>query len=261
MKHIKIFIVLSFAFSFACNRKGFDSKGIARAPETKPIESVGNNQAVAPVDNRSSEEILCQEGPLVIGPVSEVDFSAQFAIVCNETTTNEFFKELVRDAYQGGEGTPEVKKVQYTVDENYITNLVFAYAIKVPIEKPTLITDLEVHNIFAEGIRDESSELVVNVLSREPFPSRRSIEKVVLEYDLKTAQRAGINDVRRTAFNTYLLKEKYEDVSVSTENLVDNSSEFYHTSNSLTIGLKAENNQTYIIVVNDFVIKNRIDPD
>ncbi|MCX6131034.1 MAG: hypothetical protein NTX25_18490, partial [Proteobacteria bacterium] len=71
----------------------------------------------------------------------------------------------------------------------------------------------------------------------------------------------GLFDKRRTDFNTYLLSEKSTDVVISTEELLDaDKNHTYHSYRGLLLGLKAEPGFTYLVFINDFTIKNRIDP-
>lgn len=256
-KIIPYMIILPLLLFTSCSKNNsFDSSGIRREANDSVIEE----QAKELPDGRTGEEILCQEGPKVISLVSEEDFSSLFNLICDSSSTNELFAELIQNAYQG-DGDPELKIIEASTSEHYISRLSFAYAIKVALASPSLITDLEVHNGLTDGILTENSDLALKVAERVSFPGRRSIEKVVLEYDINNAHGAAIYDVRQTAFNTYLLLENNRDVTVSTEHLVDEENEYYHSTNSLTVGLKTSKNETYLLVLNDFIIKNRIDPE
>lgn len=256
--------ILPMILLMACSQKEFGSDTARNSASSdvviqeKPSDEEDVNQVQ--IDGRDIEEVLCQEGPRMIGLVSEVSFSEQFSLICDADTTNEFFKGLIRDVYLG-EGTPKITVARSSTDSNYVTNFAYGYAIRVPLENPSMFADLEAHAIFAEGIAKENSELVIQVASRQPFPGRRSIEKVVLDYDLNNARGAAIHDIRKTEFNTYLLIEGNRDITVSTENLIDINNEYYHLANGLTIGIKAENNQSYLVFVTELVIKNRIDPE
>jgi len=73
---------------------------------------------------------------------------------------------------------------------------------------------------------------------------------------------ASIHDIRRTEFNTYLLVEGSRDIAVSSEHLLDvEANEYYHKAQGLTIGIKAEGGQSYMVFVTNLVIKNRIEPE
>ena len=152
--------------------------------------------------------------------------------------------------------------VKLTTDDNFVTNLTLVYAIKAPLANPSLFADLKPHDIFASGIREANSEMVINVESRASFPGKASVEQLVLNYDLKVAKGASIFDRRRTEFNTYLLVENNRDIAVSTEHLLDVETNVnYHQAQGLVVGLKAENNQSYLLFITDLIIKNRIQPD
>ncbi len=212
------------------------------------------------VDGRPAEEVLCQEGPRIIELVKKGDFSEQFKLICENGSTNQTFADIIDTAYEGtGEATIHILK--NSTSGLYVTNLAFAYALKIPLEDPSQFADYKVHNIFATGITTDTSNLVIDVESREEFPGRRSIESIVLNYDLKTADGAAIYDKRITEFNTYLLVEDNRDVVVSTELLVDvETNPNYHLANGLTIGVTGGNGYTYIIFVTDLLVKDRIDP-
>ncbi len=265
-KKIIITLGVSSILSCADKPKSFDAsktetaevKGAeaipATAPEMKPVIGVT-------IDNRSIEDVLCQEGPRVTAAAKKADFSAQFALICEGGRTNALFKSSITGAYQGT-GVPQVNVVKLTTDDNFVTNITLVYAIKAPLANPSLFADLKPHDIFAAGIRESNSELAITVESRASFPGKASVEQVVLNYDLKVANGASIFDRRRTEFNTYLLVESNRDIAVSTEHLLDaDTNEYYHIANGLTIGLKAENNQSYLLFVTDLVIKNRIEPE
>ena len=75
------------------------------------------------------------------------------------------------------------------------------------------------------------------------------------------AEGASIYDKRKTEFNTYLLKEDYRDVVLSTEHLTDaRTNKYYHKTDGLTIGVKSDDGRTNLIFLNKLVIKERIDP-
>ncbi|MFW7378813.1 MAG: hypothetical protein ACOH5I_08405 [Oligoflexus sp.] len=265
MKNLTRIYFLIFAIalvSISCSKKEFNNKDVERSSvdNAEPVDNSEDSIVETPeVDNRSLEEVLCQEGPELTLSATKVDFKEQFAIVCNGETTNEFFASLLQNAYQG-EGTPKIEMVRSSISELFVANLAFAYAIKVNLADPSTFSDLEAHNIFAEGIEKDNSALLINVASRESFPGRASVEKVILDYNLSIAKGAAIHDVRQTEFNNYILKEDLRDVTVSTEHLLSENHDYYHSANGLTIGLKAENGQSYLIFVNEFIIKNRIDP-
>jgi hypothetical protein len=213
------------------------------------------------IDQRSVEQVLCEEGPKVTAAAKKSDFGPQFALICNGSYTNAAFKEAISSAYTGT-GVPTVKILKMTSDANFVTEMVLIYAIKAPLENPSLFADLKPHDIFASGIKDSNSELYINVESRQSFPGRASVEQIVLNYDLRLASGASIHDTRRTEFNTYLLVENNRDIAVSTEHLLDAATnDYYHSAQGLTIGIKAEGGQSYLVFVSDLVIKNRIDPD
>ncbi|HYX33280.1 MAG TPA: hypothetical protein VE954_09215 [Oligoflexus sp.] len=252
---------ISLIISAACTPKGgkfegpaIDSKpAAATTPDTAPVIAVN-------IDDRNIEQVLCEEGPKVAAAAKKADFSEEFKLICNGSATTPAFKEAITQAYVGT-GTPLVKVLKLSTADNFVTELALMFAIKAPLENPSLFADLKPHDIFAAGIKDSNSELVIKVESRQSFPGKASVEQIVLNYDLKLANGASIHDTRRTEFNTYLLIENNRDIAVSTEHLLDaDANEFYHKAQGLTVGIKAEHGQSYMVFVTNLVIKNRIDP-
>lgn len=213
------------------------------------------------IDNRGAEQVLCEEGPRVIGNAKKADFSAEFKLICEGSETSQAFKRAVTNAYTGT-GTPQVEVLKVETGENFVTELSLIFAIKAPLENPSLFADLKPHDIFAAGIKESNSELYIKVESRQSFPGRASVEQIVLNYDLKLANGASIHDLRRTEFNTYLLVENNRDIAVSSEHLLDaDTNEYYHKAQGLTIGIKGDAGQSYMVFVTNLVIKNRIEPE
>lgn len=213
------------------------------------------------IDNRSIEQVLCEEGPKVIGAAKKADFSEQFKLVCDGSNTTALFKESILQAYQGN-GEPVLKLAKYTSDANFVTNISIIYALKAPLANPSMFADLKPHDIFAAGVKAPNSELHINVESRKTFPGKASVEQILLNYDMNLAAGASIYDKRHTEFNTYLLVENNRDIAVSTEHLLDaDTNEYYHVAQGLTIGLKGENNQSYLVFVSTLIVKNRIQPE
>jgi hypothetical protein len=196
-----------------------------------------------------------------LAELNKNDFSAQWKLLCSSGKPSALFDELIKSSYQGT-GEPSVKVVQKTVGELYVTDITIAYAMKVPLENPTLFADLKPHDAFAAGIKEGNSSLALAVASRKPFPGKRSVEQVILDYNLTNADGAGIYDKRRTEFNTYPLIENNRDITVSAEALLDaETNDSYHLAQGLLIGLRAGDGNSYLIFMNQLVVKNRIDPD
>jgi hypothetical protein len=213
------------------------------------------------IDNRGAEQVLCEEGPRVIGNAKKADFSPEFKLICEGNGTSQAFKRAVTNAYTGT-GTPQVEVLKVETGENFVTELSLIFALKAPLENPSLFADLKPHDIFAAGIKEGNSELFIKVESRQSFPGRASVEQIVLNYDLKLASGASIHDIRRTEFNTYLLVEGNRDIAVSSEHLLDaETNEYYHKAQGLTIGIKGDAGQSYMVFVTNLVIKNRIEPE
>jgi len=259
--HKNILMASIICVTIACSPGGFDNNAAVKRTEDPTKNPLGAGDVIpVSINDRSIEQVLCQEGPRVIGIFNPGDFAPQFSLICDGNNTNNTFKDLIRNSYQGN-GNPSVQIVKSSTNAMFITNLALAFAIKVPLADPSQFADLEAHNIFSSGITTKNSKLVINVANRQPFPGRRSVEKVVLDYNLTSALGAGIHDTRRTEFNTYLLIEDNRDITISTEHLLDKENEYYHLANGLTIGLRADDGYSYLVFVTELIIKNRIDPE
>lgn len=242
---------------------GASKEGEKTSESSNAVVEVSSTDSIIPVkiDNRSIEQVLCEEGPKVVSAAKKADFSAEFKLICDGSSTTPVFKEAVAQAFNGT-GEPVVKILNVKSDEIYVTDLSLIYAIKVPLENPALLPERNPHNIFANGIRNENSELFIKAGTPEKFPGgSRRIQKLVLDYDLKLASGASIYDKRQTEFNTYLLVENSFDVALSTEHLLDEATnQYYHKAQGFTIGLKAGNGESYLVFVTNLVVKNRIEP-
>jgi hypothetical protein len=253
-------IVSGFAL-MACTAapKAFDTNRSAGTADQVPTRTVDTGVAV--VDNRGPEQLLCEEGPRVASAAKKADFSAQFKLICDGSKFTPLFKETMAKAFAGS-GEPEVNLLKSESDANFVTELSAIYAIKAPLKSPSEFADLKPHDILADGVKESGSEIFVKVESRKPFPGKGSLEQVVLNYDLRVANKASLFDKRRMEFNSYLLNETNRDIVLSTEHLLDaDKNEFYHRAQGLTIGIKGEDGQSYFVFVTDIVLKNRIDTE
>jgi hypothetical protein len=246
----------------ACTPKPSKFGGGAIESQTSAAEKVIVGPVVeTKIDNRGAEQVLCEEGPKVLANAKKGDFSADFKLICEGSETTQAFKRAITNAYTGT-GTPQVEVLKLETNDQFVSEMSLIFAIKAPLLNPALFADLKPHDILASGIKETGSELFVKVESRKPFPGRGSVEQVVLNYDLTVANGASVYDTRRTEFNTYLLVENNRDIVVSSEYLLDaETNDYYHKAQGLTVGVKAEGGQSYLVFVNNLVIKNRIDPE
>jgi hypothetical protein len=248
----------------ACTPKGskFDGSKVNSQAGAEGVQVIEGPVISTQIDNRGAEQVLCEETPRVLKNAKKADFSAELALVCEGSDTSQAFKRAISNAYSGS-GAPQVEVIKLeTNKDNFVTELSLIFAIKAPLENPSLFADLKPHDIFATGIKEAGSELYIKVDSRQTFPGKASVEQIVLSYDLKLANGASIYDTRRTEFNTYLLVENNRDIAVSSEHLLDaETNEYYHKAQGLTIGVKADAGQSYMVFVSNLVIKNRIDPE
>lgn len=280
------FLLLAFACGPAANQdfsdnrkqKGSDAQSaetatIDSSQEPKAVEIITKDMevlepaplpipvVVAPPDTRPLETRLCQDGQKLFGLIEKPRLGETFSLVCNAGATTPLYRTLLSAAF-AGEGTPAVNLVSYSVGEMFVTKLVVAFAMKIPVNDPSKFYELKAHDILGTGIQTNNSEIVAKVESRQIFPGRRSVEEVLLNYSLNKSEGGGLFDRRRTAFNTYLLNEKKTDIVISTEELLDVESNVnYHDYRGLLIGVKEADESTYLLFINDYTIKNRLDPE
>ena len=225
-------------------------------PEVKPDDGLLSDEELTKLSN---EEMVCQQGPRITALVQKADFSSVFAAVCTDGAPNETYKQLIKDKFNG-EGAPKVTLISSKSDENLTTELILGYVINVPMEKPSEFSSYKSHNILA-AVESTSSKMQINVVSREEFPGRRSVEAIKLDYKISRAKGAGIYDVRSTEFNTYLLKEDYRDVVLSTEHITDaETNKNYHSTPGLTIGIANGDGRSDLMFISKLVVKERVDP-
>jgi hypothetical protein len=257
-------IVSSLLVLGACTPKEgkFDGSKVDSATASPGAQVIEGPVIDTKIDNRGAEQVLCEEAPRVLKNAKKADFSGDLALVCEGSDTSQGFKRAITNAYDGT-GTPKVEILKFeTNPENFVTEISLIFAIKAPLENPSLFADVKPHDIFASGIKEAGSELYIKVDSRQTFPGKASVEQIQLSYDLKLANGASIHDKRRTEFNTYLLVENNRDIALSSEHLLDaETNEYYHKAQGLTIGVKADAGHSYMVFVSNMVIKNRIDPE
>lgn len=228
----------------------------------KPIgdNSVGSGSTKGLNVGPEKEAYMCQDGKRVLAQVEKQQFLEQFSLICDDTGPNQRFRDLIANAYDGS-NEAKVTLIGTTTDDMFNTRMTVAFAMKAPLADPSQFFALKAHDVLANGLRSNRSELVATVESRRNFPGRRSIEEIILNYSLNKSEGGGLYDVRRTEFNTYLLDEARTDVTISTEELLDaDKSQSYNGFRGMVVGIQAANNQTYLVFINDMFIKNRIDP-
>ncbi len=260
---IPYILVSSLVILGACTPKEgkFDAAKVESANASPAEKVIAGPVIETKIDNRGAEQVLCEETPRVLGNAKKADFSGELKLICEGSETSQAFKKAITNAYNGT-GTPQVEVLKLVSNDNFVTEMSLIFAIKAPLENPSLFADLKPHDIFAAGIKEAGSELFIKVESRQSFPGKASVEQIVLNYDLKLAHGASIFDTRKTEFNTYLLVENNRDIAVSSEHLLDaDTNEYYHKAQGLTIGIKADAGQSYMVFVSNLVIKNRIEPE
>jgi hypothetical protein len=213
-------------------------------------------------ETRSYTEILCQEGLKVANTPKKDDFTYAFSAICKDGEVTDSFKNAVANAYNGT-NEPTVELISASTDEQFLTKLLFIYAIEVPLNGPTEFHDLKIYDkLQNDGVADASSRLAMKVESRKAFPGKASVEEVILEQRIEMAAGAALYDVRRTELNNYLLVENMRDINLTTEHLLDaDKNEHYHIARGLLVGMKgATAGVTNLVYVTELEVKNRIDP-
>lgn len=264
MNNILTGALLSLFLVSCTAKKSFDPKEANRDKvESDANQNFEGDDSLLSEDelaNLSKEEIICQQGPRVTQLVKKADFASVFALICEGGGPNDVFNQLIEGSYKGS-GEPKVSVISSTTDENLVTEIVLGYVINVPMDNPSQFSSYKAHNIFADGVDTGSSKMVINVAGREEFPGRRSVEAIQLNYNISMARGASIYDVRSTEFNTYLLREDYRDVVLSTEHITDAATNNnYHLSPGLNIGIANGDGNTDLMFLSKLVIKERIDP-
>ncbi len=243
-----------------------DDDQIPKQATTTAIDELEEAPPAIPIvtaapDLRPIETRLCEDGPKLFNLVEKPNLGQTFSLVCDGGVPTPLYRSLITSAFEGS-GTPAVKLVSYEVGALFVTKLVVGFALKIPLNEPSKFYELKAHDILASGIQLNNSEIVAKVEDRQIFPGRRSVEEVLLNYSLNKSEGGGLFDRRRTAFNTYLLNEKKTDIVVSTEELLDaETNANYHDYRGLLIGVKSGEDSTYLVFINDYTIKNRLDPE
>ena len=211
--------------------------------------------------DRSSDEIICQEGVYVTALAKTQNFTNLFNIICENGATNTLFSELINNAYKG-EGDPQINALSTDLSkENHIT-LITASAVYLPNKSPMDLSKINVYQIFAEGVNERNTFININVESITEFPGNKSTRETILNYDLTNANGAGISDKRKTAINSYALLEGYEEATITTEHLLNpNENHYYARTNGLTINYKNPEGGMYLIMISELIMTNRMDPE
>lgn len=228
--------------------------GAPPSGEPTPIETYNQE-----VETRALGDILCQETPRLADKHQD-DFTDILAGICAGNTTNETYTKIMNNAYQG-QGAPAIEVLKAKSDERYVTQLTYAYAVKVNIASPDKVADLDMFKALEQGLSRDGSSMTLTVESRQMFPGGGSLEEVKLSYRTLHADGAALFDKRRTYANQYLPSELTRDITVTLESLLDaDTNEHYHVSRQLTAGIKNDDNTTTMLYVTEMVVKNRIDP-
>jgi hypothetical protein len=210
-------------------------------------------------EDRPLGVVLCEEGPGLSERQND-DFSAIFASICENGAPNATFDRIAASAY-AGEGEPQIEIMKGTTDEMYVTHLMFAYAVKIPIDSPGKVADLNLFQAFEQGLSDGVSKMTYQVDGRTTFPGKGSLEEVRVTYRTLVADGAAVYDKRQTYSNQYLPSEATRDITVTMESLADaENNEHYHATRQLSVGMKNSEGTTTMIYVSEMIIKNRIDP-
>ncbi|MCX6131095.1 MAG: hypothetical protein NTX25_18815, partial [Proteobacteria bacterium] len=195
-KIIYILAISSLSLLGACGDKGFNHKPKSATTVLKqgtpgPIKGEGGESnaeaqgAIIPtqVDGRAIESVLCQDGYKLLANIEKTSMNDIFGLACGQDMTTPLFQELISKAFAGS-SEPNIKLVDFKIGDLFVTKMTVAYAMKVPLDNPSLFYSLKAHDTLASGIQEKNSEVVGTVESRKTFPGRRSIEQVILNYSL-----------------------------------------------------------------------------
>ncbi|SMF07517.1 hypothetical protein [Pseudobacteriovorax antillogorgiicola] len=263
---MRILRITLIVVTVGCSQNSFDGRvgGGEQNKKQSDLEPVttGNAEVATgePEENLTLTQSLCQKGLSRVQKNYDDQFDQAFSYLCTDGDVNDIFKNLVNGAYAGGEEQPKVIYLKDESNELYETSLVYAYALKLPIEKPTSFSDFKPHDVLMlEPLAESTSRMVVNVESRTAFPGKGSLEEVALFYDIEKAEGAAIFDQRRTKFNIYQVIEKNPDIVLATEALSE-AHPNYDVSRSLVLGIKDETaGYSNFVFLTEQEIRNRID--
>lgn len=265
MSRLYISLIVGIA-SFACEGGNQFSKSSRSDGTEAAAQSASGSGAVDFVplaekaaDTRPLEQVLCQDGPQLASSTNQGNYSYHFEALCQGNQPSPFFAKLLESAYKGV-NDPVIHNLDVQVSELYATRVLFAYAILSPVTDSSVLIKNRIHDAMVGGISDEWSKLLLTIDSAALFPGNRLIQEVRLTYDLQSMENMGIFDKRSTTFKTYLPLERNRDLTISFENLADGPTRYYQYVHGLNFTIKAQNGSSYIVVVQDMVIKDRIDP-
>ena len=205
---------------------------------------------------------MCTRAEQILSRSEGNDFSYLLAKIC-EPEAGGFsasMRRFLANAYDG-RNQPKVTVIEQESNAMYVTRVMIGYAFTAPLDSPSKFYALKTHDLLAAGIENNNNRVLGRVEAREQFPGKGSVERVTINYQLELSEGGALFDQRKTVFNTFLLTEASNDITFSTEELLDpEQNEYYHSYTGISFAYKTIDGQTMLMFLTELIIKNRIDP-
>ncbi len=282
--HIICSTLLMFLILIACDRKGARSvsgnpqgnstPGIEKsptsggtdsvAPSEEDLEALPQSEWPKPLLNKVNDKlfgnILCEKAPKAIAQGEKANLDTILKFACKANAPTKLLGQVFSSAYDGSK-EPTVKTIFYDVSKHYVTRFVYSFAIRSKLKSPAVFAGLPIYEELGKGLIAGDSIVYTKKTGDRSFPGKGTVREINLEYDLPYAEGAGLYDKRQTQMNTYLLDEATQDINITVEHLLNpETNKIYHTTNSLIIGVKGGQNETFLLYLVELNMINRFDP-
>jgi len=248
----------------AREREKLNKAGIAANEDYSKIVTDGWHPALV---NKTAAgapfgHLICAKGQSALKFTDYDDFSDIFGVICNKDAPHKNFNDILAKAFTGT-GEPVITEYRRNINDLYVTDFIYAFAIKTPVASPAALSGYPIYENVSKGLRTPDSELQVTKVKEETFPGLGVVRAIEQDYSMPFARGAALFDRRKTLTNTYLIVENSNEVNFSAEHLLNpDTTEFYNASRQIVFGLKGETpNSTYLVYVAQLVVINRFDPE
>lgn len=240
------------------------SNGESVAPSEEDLEALPQSEWPKPLLNKVNDKlfgnILCEKAPKAIAQGEKANLDTVLKFACKANAPTKLLGQVFASAYDGSK-EPSVKTIFYDVSKHYVTRFVYSFAIRSRLKSPAVFAGLPIYEELGKGLIAGDSIVYTKKLSDRSFPGKGTVREINLEYDLPYAEGAGLYDKRQTQMNTYLLDEATQDINITVEHLMNpETNKIYHTTNSLIIGVKGDQNETFLLYIIELNMINRFDP-
>jgi len=234
-------------------------------PNEADLEAAPEDDWPRPLQNKINDKsfghLLCESGPQAVAKSAKANLDNVFKVACNKNSPTKMLAQLFSSAYSGS-NEPAVKTIYFNVNDYFITHFTYGYAVKAKLSSPAKFSGLPIYDTLGKGVSSGDSRVYIRKTSERSFPGRGVVTEINLDYDLPYAEGSALYDKRSTQMNTYLLNEATQDINITVEHLLNpESNKIYHTSNSLIIGVKGDQGETYLVYIVELILTNRFDPN